>query len=214
MGAETRVSPAKTAEIRAVEGDDGAKKLAGYAAVFDRLSEDLGGFRERIAPTAFNRTLSHGGDVVVTMNHDVNLLLGRTGASTARIGADERGVWYEVDLPDTAAGRDVWTLAERGDLAGSSFTFRTAKNGDDWERDDNGDRVRTLTEVQLLELGPVASPAYLDTTVAARSLAELEADEAANTKEDLSTENDAADEADTRTVCTVSPTRRLLRVVR
>lgn len=177
MMTETRVvSVGAGLQMRAVEGDDGRRIIAGYGAVFDSLSEDLGGFRERINSQAFSRTLSHGGDVVVTMNHDVNLLLGRTRANTARISVDSVGVMYEVEVPDTQAGRDAWTLAKRGDLYGSSFTFTVPPKGDRWSTSAEGQRTRELLEVRLHELGPVVSPAYLDTTVAARSLADLPKD--------------------------------------
>ena len=168
---ETRILKTAGRPIEARMNEDGDRRLVGYGAVFDSLSEDLGGFRETITPEAFTRTVSLNNDVMVTMNHNVDLLLGRTAAATARIGVDATGVYYDVDLPDTQAGRDVWTLAERGDLAGSSFTFTVAPNGDRWSTDGEGRRIRELTEVRLIELGPVSSPAYLSTSVAARSLA-------------------------------------------
>ena len=115
MDAETRVLPSSQCQIRATQDGD-AKRLFGYSIVFDSTSEDLGGFREIIDPVAVKRTLSLNNDVIVTMNHDVSNLLGRTGADTAKIGADEVGVWYDVEVPDTQAGRDAWTLAERRDL--------------------------------------------------------------------------------------------------
>lgn len=149
--------------------DDG--RLVGYAAVFGKRSQDLGGFVEEIAPAAFNRTLSFRNDVVATFNHNVDQLLGRTAANTARVAVDDIGLRYEIDVPDTQIGRDVRTLAERGDLAGSSFTFAVTPAGYEWRQED-GVRVRTLNEVKLFELGPVTNPAYLDTTVAVRSLDE------------------------------------------
>ncbi len=196
---ETRILKTAGRPIEARMDDEGDRRLVGYGAVFDSLSEDLGGFRETITPDAFTRTVSLDNDVLVTMNHNVDLLLGRTGAATARIGVDAIGVFYDVDLPDTSAGRDVWALAQRGDLAGSSFTFTVAPDGDRWGTDSEGRRVRELTEVRLIELGPVASPAYLETSVAARSLAafnELEerSDEVVEVAPDMAPE--VAPEAD------------------
>ena len=208
MATETRVLDAKTHEIRAVE-EDGVRKLVGYGAVFDSLSQDLGGFREKIAPGAFDRTLAHGKDVLITMNHDVNLLLGRTFAGTGRVHVDDVGLLYEVVTPDTQAGRDAWTLAARRDLAGSSFTFSVPKGGDRWERDDTG-RVRVLTELALYELGPVVTPAYLDTTVAARSLADIVQTESTEDDEETGTE----DGGEARSDSTLTATRRLCRTAR
>ena len=168
---ETRVL-SETLEVR--EAEDGSRTLVGYGAVFNSFSQDLGGFREKIDPKAFNRTVQNQKDILVTVNHNVDRLLGRTAAGTARVSIDDVGVRYEVDLPDTADGRDAETLASRGDLFGSSFTFSVAKGGDKWEKDEEGRRIRTLNEVRLYELGPVVSPAYLDTSVALRSMEDLD----------------------------------------
>jgi HK97 family phage prohead protease len=176
MSKETRILSADGAPLEVRTDESGATTLVGYGAVFNSLSQDLGGFREKISPTAFNRTIQNQKDILATLNHNVDALLGRTSAGTLRIGVDDIGVRYEVDLPDTSAGRDVATLASRRDLFGSSFTFSITKGGDSWEKTDDGQRIRTLEEVRLYELGPVVSPAYLDTTVALRSLESLEDD--------------------------------------
>lgn len=177
---ETRVLPTvPVQELRMHEGTEGANMLVGYGAVFGKPSQDLGGFREIIEPAAFNRTLANlgasdaGGDVLCCVNHDVNMLLGRSGSGTLRLSVDEVGVRYEVDIPDTTVGRDAAVMAGRRDLFGSSFTFSVAPSGERWEEDDEGRKTRFLTEVRLFELGPVTSPAYLDSTVACRSLDEF-----------------------------------------
>ena len=220
MTTETRVLPAATQQVRAITGDDGVKRLRGYGVVFDSLSEDLGGFREEIAPTAANRSLDRIAqglwDCTITQNHTPNLILGRTSSGTARVGADSVGVWYEVDLPNTTAGNDAYEIASRGDFGGSSFTFSTPKNGAAWRTDNDGQRVRRVNEFLLHEQGPVVSPAYLETTVAARSLTEIIEQE----KQDRSSEQDeeitSADDADedTRVSPTVSTSARRLRFAR
>lgn len=177
MSKETRILDLGSTSMEVREAEDGATTLVGYGAVFDSLSQDLGGFREKIDPKAFNRTVQNQKDILATLNHNVDALLGRTSAGTLRLGIDEVGVRYEVDLPQTSTGLDVAVLAQRGDLFGSSFTFSVTKDGEAWDKDENGNRIRTLTEVRLYELGPVVSPAYLDTTVALRSLESLDHEE-------------------------------------
>ena len=144
--------------------------LAGYAAVYERLSQNLGGFVEKVAHGAFAQTLADNNPVLARYNHDDNQLLGTTEAETLRVSSDDTGLPYEVDLPDTSVGRDVAVLAKRGDVRYSSFAFRTLE--DSWSVTDQGFPLRTLVKVQLVDVAPVNNPAYRDTSVGMRSLAE------------------------------------------
>lgn len=144
--------------------------LAGYAAVYERLSQNLGGFVEKVAHGAFAQSLADNNPVLARYNHDDNQLIGTTEAETLRVSSDETGLPYEVDLPDTSVGRDVAVLAKRGDVRYSSFAFRTLE--DAWSVTDQGFPLRTLVKVQLVDVAPVNNPAYRDTSVGMRSLAE------------------------------------------
>lgn len=165
-----RRNHAGAVEFRA--SDKGSGVLLGYASVFNRYSQNLGGFVEQVDPRAFNKTLGDGGPVFARFNHDDNLLLGTTEAETLRLSVDGTGLRYEIDLPDTTVGRDLRVLAERRDIRYSSFAFRVMPDGDEWDYTPDGFLVRTLTEVQLVDVAPVVNPAYRDTTSGLRSLAE------------------------------------------
>lgn len=172
-GIEIRTA-AHAVELRA--GKDGAiGTLVGYAAVFNRHSQNLGGFVEQVDPAAFTKSLADEVPVMARVNHEDAYLIGTSWAGTLRLSTDGTGLRYEVDLPDTSAGRDVKALAARGDIKWSSFAFRTID--DEWGVTDQGFPLRTLRAVQLVDVAPVNSPAYLDTTVAARSLEQRQAAE-------------------------------------
>lgn len=161
-GVERRAVKAAVAYRR--EGDQPV--ICGYAAVFGRQSDDLGGFREVIQPGAFTASLRRG-VVVALLEHDPRWLLGNTAAGTLRLREDGYGLGFEVDPPATTAGRDAVELLKRGDLAAMSFGFRTVQ--DAW-REETAGRIRTLHEVALYDVSLVAFPAYPDTSVALRSL--------------------------------------------
>lgn len=152
-------------EIRA-----GSEKqtIGGYAAKFERFSQNLGGFVERIAPSFFNKSRGDNWPgVVARYNHDDNMLLGTTQAGTLRLATDDVGLAYDVDLP-TARG-DVFELVQRGDVARSSFAFVVYE--EDWSTTDQGFPLRTLVSGKLMDVAPVNTPAYEDTSVALRHLA-------------------------------------------
>lgn len=156
-------------KVRAVRADDGKITIRGYAAVFDSMSENLGGFREKIEPGAFRAVLKKA-DCRALINHDANLIIGRQSAGTLRLREDRTGLLMEVDLPDTQYARDLAVSIERGDINQQSFGFRVRK--DSWEENrESGEVTRTIIELEeLLDVSPVTFPAYPDTTVAKRSL--------------------------------------------
>ena len=148
----------------------GDKLIAGgYAYVFGKRSQNLGGFVEQVAPGFGKKSLQEQ-DVRALFNHDPNMILGRLGAGTLRMEEDSTGGAYEIDLPDTTVGRDVAKLLERQDVAGSSFGFRTIE--DDWSETEQGFPLRTLKQGSLRDVGPVTFPAYTDSSSALRCLAE------------------------------------------
>ena len=169
-GREFRVAidtwPTADMEIRTVpEG----RTFTGYAAVFNSWSEDLGGFRERIEPGAFTRTLK-GGNIKMFLNHNTDVLLASTRAGTLRLSEDEKGLHVEADLPDTTAGNDTATLLARRDIDSMSFGFNVPQGGDQWASDSE----RTLRQIQLHEVSPVTGwPAYPATSAFVRHLAEM-----------------------------------------
>ena len=107
--------------------------------------------------------------MVALHHHKAELILGRTSAGTLQLKQDQRGLAFEVELPDTNAGNDVLVGVERGDLRGASFAFKVPQGGDRWTRQ-NGKRVRELLNVNLHDISITAMPAYPDTEVARRAL--------------------------------------------
>lgn len=150
---ETRDFDLTNSEVREVA--DGFN-FRGYAAVFDSLSHDLGGFKEIVRPGAFTRSLKENPDVRMLFNHDPSKILART-PRTLKVQEDSRGLAVEAQLPNTSYGRDLAESLGRGDISQMSFRFRVKQ--DEWENRD-GTQVRSLKDVDLVEVSAVTFPAY------------------------------------------------------
>lgn len=145
--------------------DEQSNTVVGYAAVFNALSENLGGFKETINKRAFDGRLED--DVRFLINHD-GMPLGRTTAGTLRLSVDETGLKYEVDLPDTPTANELRVALERQEITQSSFQFTV--EDDSWEERD-GQMYREIKKVgRLLDVAAVTFPAYPDATVALRKM--------------------------------------------
>lgn len=150
--------------------DEGGPVLRGHAAVFNSLSEDLGGYREQIMPGAFADAIA-GDDVRALFNHDPNFVLGRNRSKTLKLSEDARGLAIQIDLPDTQTVRDlVVAPIERGDVSQMSFGFSVRPGGQDWAKDDEGRVIRTLKKLRLFDVSPVTFPAYPQTDIGVREL--------------------------------------------
>jgi HK97 family phage prohead protease len=185
--------------VRAVNRN-GKRTIAGYAARYGVLSGPIPSgtsfFRERIERGAFKRILSTNPDCVCLFNHDDSKVLGRTTSGTLRLREDSTGLNFECDLPDTQAGRDTYESVQRGDLNGCSFAFMVDDNRmcdyrhEDIEAEEDEDEdekdlrgklksrakqlVRSIRDfANLIDVSIVTHPAYPQTSVAARSMAQL-----------------------------------------
>ena len=148
------------------ERAEGRQVIRGYAVVYNRLSVDLGGFRERILPGAFDGVLSRQrgrADLVSYYNHNPDILLGRESSGTLKVWSDEKGVGFEVTPPASRA--DIMELVQRRDVKGASFTFSVDKGGEGFTTDENGRAIREIRAATIYELGPVVQPAYPSTSV-------------------------------------------------
>jgi HK97 family phage prohead protease len=153
-------------EIVVEERADGRAVIKGYAVVYNRLSVDLGGFRERILPGAFDGVLNRQrgrADLVSYYNHNPDILLGRESSGTLKVWSDEKGVGFEVTPPASRA--DIMELVQRRDVKGASFTFSVDKGGETFTTDENGRAIREVRAATIYELGPVVQPAYPSTSV-------------------------------------------------
>jgi uncharacterized protein len=161
-------------EIRKAEEDPEKRYIVGYALRFNSESNNLGGFVEKIDPSALEGANLE--DVRALFNHDANQVLGRTRSGTLKLDVDEFGLKYTIDPPDTTFARDLMSSMARGDIDQSSFGFMVdyENDGDEWERDEQrGLYVRTIKRFsQLFDVSVVTYPAYdaTQSMVAQRSL--------------------------------------------
>lgn len=153
-----RAAPLARVEWR-VSGVPDNKTIHGYAAVFNSMSHDLGGFREVIAPGAFEKVLSRGADVRLLYNHDDGAVMARTKSGTLELVEDEVGlrVWARVDMADTDVQRVIPKMM-RADVDQMSFAFTVEE--DEWD-ESGGYPLRTIRSVgELFEVSIVPFPAY------------------------------------------------------
>ncbi len=151
-------------EIR--ETDSGAKVLHGTAVVFDSLSQDLGGFREKVSPSALDWTLEN---IPLTLLHGHNSLyvLGSQEGRTLDINVSKAGLEFECEPPDTQWARDLIKSIERRDVNGCSFGFNIMENGAQWTEEDN-EQICTLTRIAMPEISITPLPAYTATNAEVR----------------------------------------------
>jgi uncharacterized protein len=162
MSAKTISAPeSRTIDVDVGSLDTRGRTVHGYAAVYDVLSEDLGGYREKVAAGAFADVLDD--DVRALLNHDPNQVLGRTKSGTLRLFDEQRGLRFELDLPDSPLGENMRSAVRRGDLDGASFRFEVGD--EDWDGD-----IRTVRSVKALRDVTLATyPAYPAASVELRT---------------------------------------------
>jgi hypothetical protein len=157
------------------ESDDGTVTLTGKAIVYNSLSDDLWGMREKFIPGAFASSLEGDDtdDVRALAHHNRDQVIGRQSAGTLRLNDQPDALYFEIDMPKTSYANDLVESIRRGDITGMSFGFRAIE--DEWDYDDTtGANLRTVKKARLREISPVSWPAYPQSVVDAekRNLSE------------------------------------------
>ena len=154
-------------------GDEFA--LVGYAATYNSWSKNLGGFREKLLPGTFARSLKQGADVKALFNHNPSAIFGRTKSGTLQLEDTPKGLRFRCQLDKSSQAHcDLYASVKRGDIDECSFAFTVPEGGDAWTEGldpDTNQRIslRTLSNVDLLDVSVVTDPAYTQTAVGARS---------------------------------------------
>lgn len=143
---------------------DGQLAVKGYASVFNRWSLDLGGFREKILPGAFDRALAKDNTIFLLWDHQPLLVLGSTHAidpESLELRVDPTGLRFFSRVVPTSWAADLRALMEAGIVKEASFAFTVAE--DEWV-EKNGEVLRTIIEVEdLYDVTITATPAYPQT---------------------------------------------------
>lgn len=148
------------------------RKIEGYAAVFGEnytLLRDKWGekFYERIMSGAFKDTIKdRADDIFMLINHDWNKVVGRSNSNLV-LEEDEKGLRFELTIPNTTDGNDLLENVRNGLIRGCSFGFNIKDEVTRW--DEKWNFYRDITKVELFEVTATPIPAYADTEIAARS---------------------------------------------
>jgi len=123
--------------------------VRGYASTYQKDA-----YGDRIAPGAFGESIKEKrGRYPVLWGHDPGALIG----FTTKAAEDHKGLDVEALLAlGNSTGRDAYELVKTAEAAGSTMGLSIGFITRQWEMDDD---VRTLTDVDLIEISLTAFPA-------------------------------------------------------
>ena len=138
--------------------------FSGYAVRWGAVSEDLGGFREKIARGAFARAIGSGRNIVAILDHEklVRNVLGSTATGTLILHEDDVGLGFVIHSADTQAATDAAKVIRANNI-GVSFAFICQRQQVSAMAD--GKRLREVLEADLDEISLVVDPAYKSSDV-------------------------------------------------
>lgn len=162
-------------EIRAENDEQRGNYIEGRAIVYDEPT-DMGWYEEKIDKGALDDADLK--DVRLLVNHNTDMIpLARSRNnnenSTMQMTVDEEGmnIRANLDTENNADAKSLYSAIERRDMSGMSFMFMV--DGDRWENIDSDYPTRHIEKIsKVFEVSAVTFPAYEQTTLEARGLAE------------------------------------------
>lgn len=162
-------------EMRAQNSEERGNYIEGRAIVYDEPT-DMGWYEEKIDKGALDDADLK--DVRLLVNHNTDMIpLARSRNnnenSTMQMTVDEEGmnIRANLDTENNADAKSLYSAIERRDMSGMSFMFMV--DGDRWENIDSDYPTRHIEKIsKVFEVSAVTFPAYEQTTLEARGLAE------------------------------------------
>jgi HK97 family phage prohead protease len=151
--------------------------IKGLAAVYNKWSLDLGGFRERNLPGAFDRVLSEDPHVIHTWDHDTARALSSTRSKQyplelSSVSKPKAGLGFYSRVAPTDDARNLRILMEGGIVEQSSYAFTVRDS--EWRYLEEEDMLeRDIIEIEgLYDVTTCAMGAFpqTDSEIAVRSL--------------------------------------------
>lgn len=161
-----------TTQIELRSDGESNEIIEGYALKFDKWSDDLGWFREKLASESLEKTDMN--NVTALFNHNESQILGRSGINL-ELDVDNIGLRFKVKPTDTSYSRDLMENIRQGVINQCSFAFTVSREQDseEWRENlESGIYERTIKNIdKLYDVSVVTTPAYPDTeaVVGARS---------------------------------------------
>ncbi|MFA1512847.1 HK97 family phage prohead protease [Priestia aryabhattai] len=149
--------------------------VSGYVNKTNQWSQKLGQrkkFVERILPGAFNKALQNENEIHFLAEHDNNKILATTRNDSLTLREDDNGLYMEARISPTSWGRDYHQLITDGIIKNMSFGMAVLK--DSWDKLADGTYERSISDLALFEVSAVRNPAYVQSSIAARSIEVIE----------------------------------------
>lgn len=144
---------------------EGQWTVTGSAAVFDRPSHDMGGFKFVIAQAAFTDALDADPDVHLVLNHDMRWVLARTRNGTLRMWETPATLEMWARPAPVSYADDLRVLLDRGDV--DQMSFAGFIDIDEWHVDEEGEVTCTILKFsELLDVTICPQGAFPQTNVA------------------------------------------------
>ncbi|PGM88801.1 HK97 family phage prohead protease [Bacillus cereus] len=114
----------------------------------------------------------NGNEIHFLAEHENAKILSSTRNGSLHLREDENGLFMEATISDTSWGRDYHTLITDGIIKNMSFGMQVLK--DSWEKLADGTYERSISDIYLAEVSAVRNPAYVQSTIQARSIEVVE----------------------------------------
>ncbi|WP_305153889.1 HK97 family phage prohead protease [uncultured Clostridium sp.] len=161
-------------ELRAVDSEEGKMVIEGVVNQVGEWSKVLyGSFREKIEPKVFERAIKSAKDnnrdiFFLALHNNRELPLASIISGTMELVEKENKLMLRAELPPTTLAKDIYELVKAKVLREFSFGFNNVQAK--WDKDADGIRTRTITNLTLHEVSIVTTGAYNNTVANARSM--------------------------------------------